>query len=923
MLCVSISGAAITVNNSPTKDKKLNLNFATESPEVNTRLLEDIKSNVQKYMNFEEYNDFSKPRDKIKDIDFPWSDKPVQSGAGDFVEWIINVNYKNKYFQEEITISPLDFIKRFLNNPWYFETCYFDVDEDGTDDLIVRYSIFFSRLVNYQEGIDERSIRTCLRVDTSGILDRTAKLEVWSELSFNIGLIQLGKSKDIVEKYNSKIKLPVIVLLEKIKSSFEKLKFTKLENFVNKLLDKVNPVVEKNENEPPLGVQTSSNDWISMGIGIGSKEGEKIPIYFEKRLNVAKKRILSPTIYEHEICQLTTKEPLSLIFGFKSFKGGSNSPIIDAAFSVEFDPAIYLRTQYIPLKRYIYYNYDTGSYNNAETNVTFTGRLKEGIEESVELTLIFDDTKDIAHSNNWMSFDVDILGFEYKANKKFDIGLLVTSPIFSAKAKFVGIPSSIEYFFDTDLEITYQQGQLFDVKATGSLNLQMNSKLDDIILYYPKIGSQAPDIEFIKISGVPSINSFTAYSHLKIKNESMVTLLGEGYVDLSMSSDLSSINVFYFKADPEDPDKMFIDVPSGIPSSQRVGGVLRLYIDIDNFSNQNNYVFGRAYRTSSGGINEIGVYLPGNISPDPILKFTEIPSNADIEGKLIWNKLQGYGTASRSDSSGSDPIEFNLDIGTFNIYNKLTIGNGMIYIGAHLEESGYFSFDTQNEMLGEEFSISDTSTGNQFGINVAKVLANDLQVEWNADFSQQPIEIDELAIEGDVSLFEDFEVSGTIQGKNLGFEGDWKIGEEGKFSVDFYQDEPIELIFDDFLKNNTQFDVSGGVVISEDFHFDIKWNWEQGTSYSDPGYFLINEDTNDPNFDWIFLNITYIPDGYQTPQYGIEVGATDILVIVYLKWWKGNSVIIPDVWWYMVIQGNFYLHLLWKGNWNMNVQDWF
>ena len=916
MICVSISGAAFSLNkNFNQNDNNHDVTLATESAEVNEILLDDIKENVNEYLNIEKYNDLKSPRTTVKEIELPWTDRPKPSGAGDFVDWIINVNYKDKYFQEEISISPIDFVRRFLDNPWYFETVIFDVDENGEDDLRVSYSIFVSRIVNYQENIDEKSLRSILRVDTTEIMDRTAKLEVWSELSVNIGLLKLSKSKDVAKDYNTNAKSPIINLLQRLRVGFEKLRFSNLKNIIDFVLKRLNNKVTENE-KPSVEVAASSDDWISMGIGVGSKEGVNIPLYFEKRFNIGKKNILSPTVYEHEICQVNSKDPLALLFGFKSFKGGSNKAIIDAAFSVEFDPAIYLRTQYIPLKGYIYYNYDTGSANNAETNVTFTGRLNEAIEESVELTLIFDSTTEIASANNWMSFDVDLLGFDYKANRKFDIGVLVTSPLFSAKAKLVGIPSSVSYFFDSDLSVEFQQGHLFDVEASGSLNLQMNSKLDDIILYYPKLGSNEPDIEFIKISDIPSINAFTVYSHLNILNESMLTLLGEGYVDFSMSSDLSEIKVYYFKANPNDPDKLFIDVPGGIPQSQRVGGKLKLYIDLNNLLNKNNYIFGRAYRTASSSINEISVYLPGDLSPEPIVRVTDIPSNADIEAKFIWAKLKGYALAERYDSASSDPFEFNLEFGTFKIYNKLSIGNGRIEVGGHLADPGYFYFDTENEMIGEEFRLSDTSTGNQFDISTANVKANDLMVEWDADFNQSPIPIDELAIQGDVSLLKDFEVDISIQGKYMDFEGDWEIGEKGEFSLDFNQNQPIEIIIDDFLPNNPNFDIAGGIIINQDFHFDIKWNWKQGVSLDDPGYFLINEDTNEKNIDWIFLNVTYIPDGYQTPQYGVEIGANDVLIVFYLKWWKGQSMIFPKTWLYYVITGTFYLDLLWNGHWD-------
>ena len=80
----------------------------------------------------------------------------------------------------------------------------------------------------------------------------------------------------------------------------------------------------------------------------------------------------------------------------------------------------------------------------------------------------------------------------------------------------------------------------------------------------------------------------------------------------------------------------------------------------DYYSNPNNYVFGRAYRTSSGNLQEIDGYLPGET--EPIVKITEIPSNSEAEVKLEWNKLKGYAHAARFSTSNPDPIEVNIDI---------------------------------------------------------------------------------------------------------------------------------------------------------------------------------------------------------------------------------------------------------------------
>ncbi len=921
MICVSISGAAFSINDSIEKNinsvnEKLVINQPTESAEVNTRVLQNINQEVDKYLNFGDYISNDPPRKTPKQVEFPWSNRPLP--IGDFVEWIIHVNYKNKHFEEEIDISVIDFKDRFLKHPLHYEQIDFDVDENGEDDLQVFYSFYTGTLLNNQENIQEKSLETCLKAKTGDIPDRTAKLEIWSEIRLNYGLIkELSRDMERSLPFNGKFKSIFGQFIEKLEGKFENTGFTRIKNLLNLFSGRLqkNPVEEKPE--PDIEVFVNDDDYISAGIGVSSPEGENIPLNFEKRFAVAKRNIFKPMIFEQELKQVQSREPLGLLFGFQAYTAGSQTPSLDLSFEIDFDPAIYICTQFIPRSGYVYYGFDSDSAHSQETRVTFyLNYIKGGYDEGldVELSLIFDSTTLLANSNNWISFDVTInpIGFEYRANKKHTIGVLLTSPGFSAKLKLGGIPDYIKCYFDADLSFTYQQGQLLDASATGSLNVDMSSNMDDITLYYPELSSDEPKIELIKVSNLPAKQKLEAHSHLRIQNGSMTSIMGEGYIKLDMSDNLGSTKVFYRKADPNDPDKLFISVPQ-VPGYNQVGAKAELYIDLDDFSNTNNYVYGRAYRTSSGNLAEISGYLPGET--EPIVSITDIPAHSEAKGKLEWNKLKGYAYARRQSAGGPDPITINVDIGTFNIYNYLQILDGHIDCNFYLNQDGYFGFDTANDMIGDTLIVTDTSTGNQLGIEVYKVSANNLWVDWDLDMNEEPIQIEELAVSGKLSLLEDFEISATYQGKNLQFEGNWKVGKEGIFSVDFSQDEPIELILDDLFPDDPTWDLGGGVIISDDFHFDIKWNWEQGVNYNDPGYFLVNEDTNDPNFDWIGISFTYDPSGSNNPQYGIEMGGNNVGLIVYLKWWKHPQLWLPEVWWYVYIQGDFYLDLLWEGDW--------
>lgn len=915
MICVSISGAAVSVNKiTESKDVIGAANVVKTSSESNTILLNNLRTTVNKYMSADENIYKNNVKSTGSDVTYPWS-HPLP--AGDFLNWWIRVNYSGQTFEKQIDMSTTEFKER-LKHPWRYDTISFDVDGDSKNDIDVYYSVYVSKIVNLNEGINAKSLESRLMVRTDGIKDRTAQLEVWSEIHLNYGLIKNSKSRDISPIFGGKFGLLMNKLIEKLRTVSEKLGFTRLLNLFNKLSSYSQK--ENNNDNSGIGTLQDDNDYLSIGVGVRSPQGGNIPLFFEKRFAFGKDNIFQPVIFEHELMQLASKSPLDLIFGFQSYKAGSTNPTFDIAFSIEFNPAFYIRTQFIPLSGYIYYNFDTGSEYNQEQKITFSANVIKGLGDGVDLSLIFDEI-DSTMVGNWLSFDLTLspVGFVYKASKKFNIGILVSSPIFSGKVKLNNIPTKATLGFDVDATFDHQGNELF-VSFGGGVSLNMDSNLGSIVVYYPKLGPDEPDVTFLKVSGIPSSQSLSAEASLYMKNDTMLTVRPEGHISLTMSSPLSKIETYYPKANSSDPDAMFITVPNGIPSSTTVGVEAELYVDLDNFSNIDNYAYGRIYRTSSSNIQAIDGYLPG--ASKPIVKITDIPASSEVKGKLEWNKLQGYAYAARTSAGGPDPIEINLEFGSATINNYLEIGDGHIDAQFHLAQAGYFGFDTANEMIGDTLTIGNTETGNSLTIHVGKVSADNLWASWDLDTTQNPIQVEDLALSGDLSLFEDFQISAVLQGKNMHFEGDWNVGEEGKLSFDFTQDQPVQIIFDDLFPNNPKYKLSGGVIINQDFHFDIKWRWKQGEEQGEHGYFKINEDTNDPNFDWIFVNFTYTPDGYSEPQYGVEVGGTNVGLIVWSEWWKEPNHMLPHIWWYVYIQGNFYMNLLWNGDWYDNVQTW-
>jgi hypothetical protein len=224
-------------------------------------------------------------------------------------------------------------------------------------------------------------------------------------------------------------------------------------------------------------------------------------------------------------------------------------------------------------------------------------------------------------------------------------------------------------------------------------------------------------------------------------------------------------------------------------------------------------------------------------------------------------------------------------------------------------------------MIADDFRITDTSTGNQLEIGAGNVDA-DVSASWNLDLSQQPLKVEDLAFAGEISLLKNLYLEATYQGKNLNFDMNWVVGQAGEISLNFTQDEPIKIVVDDLFPNNPTFNLGGSVNISEDFHFDVQWKWKQGVNQEDPGYFIVNGYTNEPNFDSIEITLTYDPSGSNNPKYGIEIGGTNVGLLVWMKWWKDPNHWLPMVWWYVHITGSFYVNLLWEGEWYPNVHLW-
>jgi hypothetical protein len=298
----------------------------------------------------------------------------------------------------------------------------------------------------------------------------------------------------------------------------------------------------------------------------------------------------------------------------------------------------------------------------------------------------------------------------------------------------------------------------------------------------------------------------------------MTRLDVEGFIQLNMDSQLDEVIVYYPKSEPTDPDISFIEVHS-IPSYEKTGAQATLYVDPNNILNPNNYVYGKAYRDFSTNLESIQFFLP-NITI-PIVEITDIPSYSSVDAQLIWNKLQGYARTERYSTGAPDPVNFNLFFDTFTISNELEISDGYARGDFKIGTNGYLGFDTSKEMFSDTLQISDSAEDNSLSISVEEVSANDLEVSWGVDTSGDQIKIQSLGFNGFLNTLKNFQVSMALEGKSGNFNGNWALAESGSFEIDFYQDENIQLDFDvgdefeDFdlngyieLKNDLHFDMS-------------------------------------------------------------------------------------------------------------------
>ncbi len=913
MLCFSMPGIV-----SKGIDNNFENNLVIVEPGSDTITL--LKDTVTKYLNMDE--ELYEPAMQNEPYCPP---QPLLGGNDIFGLWV-NIVYNGQSFQQQVPIDPQT-IKGKLTDPKYRTPIYFDVDGDSDYDIETGFGFF-------QYGIDEimsdGSTRNHPAWATAfdfmqigdGLDDQLGDLVVWQEFHVNLDIL-ISRASDrssstvfsqILERFKPGFFLRQ--LLERLAERGSR--FNILQNLINKLQDRfADEELEESDEEYNIGASVAERDYLVTRVGWRSPAGEKIPIRYEKKLAVGKNNIFRPLIFQKEMNPYDVISIASndVMFGFQVFRAGMSSPTYDVNFSINFDPAVYTVAQFIPREgKVTYYYHDVGPGNPLD--ITFSSNILKGGDQDEEkegtlsLTIHLDTPSAVAGEGKWMSFEPEILldgsplggNLIYAASHKFEVGIIANSPRFEEKVELIGIPKSVVFKWGVDVEVTIVQDEIVEAGVEGFVGLDMSSDFDDIIVYYPKSDPESPDVTCFQVSDIPSSRELRAGASLSLDNGSMLKFDIGGFVSHDMSSSLGDITLFWPKADPTDPDMPMVHVPGGSFSNHgKISAEATLNIDLDDFSNPDNYIYGKVARESNSNFGEIGFYLP-NIEI-PIVKVTDVPANAFARGRFLWNKLEGHGRAERTSSGAADPISFYMEFDTITLSNVLEIGNGHIQTDFHINQNGYFNFDTSSDILGNTFEVRNEETGNSLGITVDTVSAEDFRSTWAIDSSGEQLIVDDLELSGRLNIFENFGIDISLDGKDVEFAGTWDAGDEGDFEIDFYQEEPTTIDID-LSDVSEDFDLYGAVTVSDQIHFDLSWTWGEA------GHFYINDNTNDANILSIELYATY------QDQFGVDIQITDVSLYFHIDWIKDPDWWRPYWWLEYNVGGNIdHIDLLWYGTW--------
>jgi len=893
MLSISMSNAFASTDFISTSSNIDELNQVVETTQSNKETMNLIKQTVDDYLNMDE-SSYKSVKQTQKSIP-----QPVLGGNEIFGLWI-NVVYKGHSFEKQVSITP-QMIRGKLSDPKYRTPIRFDVDGDSLYDIEVGFGFFKYGIdeimpdgstVNHPAwatAFDFMQIGDCLD-------DQMAELEVWQEFHVNLNLL-VSKSKAVTPNLVGILK----ILLERFSQKLSG--FGLLNKFIERLLNNnfKETITEPKNN---VGTLAAEKDYIVTRVGYRSPAG-----------------------HEMDPNDIIGTADNDVMFGFAAFREGLNDPVFNIEFCMNFAPACYVVTQLIPTSGKTLFYYHTAS--SEPTEITFSSNLLKGGSTAEEenstfsLTLSLDSIpNELVGPGKYMAFDLNMIGdqnpiggnFIYFASHQFNVGIKLSSPWFEENIKLKKIPTSAEFKWDLDTDINIVQNELLNVETIGYASLTLSSNLEEIKILYPKADPNKKDVTWFSVKNIPSSRKLEAGALLEINNGSMLQIDAQGYVQHDLSSSLGDITIYYPKPDPDnDPDMVFFQIPSGSFSNHgrtSIEGTVYVDSDPDNFFvNPNNYFYAKAERTASTDFGEANLYLP-NIEV-PLLKIFNIPGNAYGMGQFWWNQLKGNIHAQRSSSSGDkDPIKLSLVFDDLLISNQLSIGNGFVDLEGKIAEDGYFRFDTANDILNNAFEISNLASGSVLAIDAGSIAADDFSADWVLDSSGPQLKVDDLDLSGSLNLFQNFNVNIALTGKNTHFTGNWAVGEQGGFDIDFYQAEPTQIDFNlDELTEN--FNLHGFVIVSQNIHFDMGWKWQQGASSSDYGFFTINDNTNQANILAISINASY------QDRFGVDIKIVDASLYFKLKWYKEPGQWLPHAWLEYYVGGTIdHVYLLWEYQWH-------
>jgi hypothetical protein len=213
-------------------------------------------------------------------------------------------------------------------------------------------------------------------------------------------------------------------------------------------------------------------------------------------------------------------------------------------------------------------------------------------------------------------------------------------------------------------------------------------------------------------------------------------------------------------------------------------------------------------------------------------------------------------------------------------------------------------------VLGNTFSVGNSATGNSLSIGASTVSAQNFQASWGLNTSGSELQVENLALTGNLNALNDFNVAIVLEGESVDFTGDWSLGESGGFSIDLQQDADVRIDLIHLDNYSGRLDLNGYVILSNALHYDMSWKWKQG-SIDDPCYFKINEGTNQPNLKTIAFDFIYKDDSSQD-RWGANVNLTNFAVYICVKWfWQNGFHILPII----SVSGTLYLDVLLNYNW--------